>query len=107
MKNVNVKNFLADQIRTSAMEIIKTDEIESLIENGLLTHPNEYFDIVQECRVKLRHTDNERSKRVIEVKVDGSKVEKKTVSRNPHPWHGSPDPTQHSYLKLPTKVSDE
>ena len=42
MKEVNVQSFLADQIRTSAMEAIKMNEIKSLIHKGLLTHQDQY-----------------------------------------------------------------
>ena len=39
MNDVNVQTFLADQIRTSSMEIIKTEDIESLIPEGASLPP--------------------------------------------------------------------
>ena len=103
VKNDQTRDFLEELVRTSVVEIIKTDEVQSYIDQGLLSCEEEYHDVVEEARVKLTHRCDERCKRRISSK-DG---EDSFVCRKNHAVWSSPDPTTHQHIPLPCNLTEE
>lgn len=86
---------LQDMIRTSTLEIIKgPDDIERLLENGVLTMSEETKEITKRAEAVLPHR---RDRRCIRRIGPGESPENFSC-RKPHSVKKNPDPTIHSYV---------
>ena len=98
--NSESERFIQDLIRTSVMEIIKTDsDLPRMIENGLLKSVNEMEEITALSNTILVHRCNERCK----IRIGPGNTEKYFMCRKIHPVRGNPNPTKHSYVSINTK----
>ena len=61
-----VDNYLEDLCRTSVLEVIKTDEIESLIRQGLVRDYSHYEEIVRDASKFLTHRCDPRCQRRVD-----------------------------------------
>ena len=98
--NDNSEQFIQDLIRTSVMEIIKTDtDLPRLINNGMLKSVNDVADVTSLANTILVHKCNERCK----IRIGTGNTDKDFKCRKIHPVLGNPDPTKHSYISINTK----
>ena len=68
-----VDNYLEDLCRTSVLEVIKTDEIESLIRQGLVRDYSHYEEIVRDASKFLTHRCDPRCQRRVDHTGDPKK----------------------------------
>ena len=98
--NDNSEQFIQDLIRTSVMEIIRTDtDLPRLINNGMLKSVDEVADVTSLGKTILVHNCNERCK----IRIGPGNTDKDFRCRKIHPVLGSSDPTQHTYISINTK----
>ena len=76
-----VENYLEDLCRTSILEVIKTDEIDSLISQGLVKDHSHYEEILRDASRFLTHRCDPRCQRRVDHTGD---PEKDFVCRKPH-----------------------
>ena len=94
--------YFEDLIRTTGAEVIRVDEIDSLIERGMIKGLSEYEEILELTKV-LKHTCKPRC--LMRIKPgDGPECFK---CKKIHAVRDHPDPTQHGYIQIPVKLSQE
>ena len=82
-------------IRTSTMEIIKgPDELNRLLENGLLSTVDDVAEVVECAETVLPHRCDERCLR----RVGDGEGPENFRCRKLHPVRDNPDPTSHAYI---------
>ena len=94
--------YFEDLIRTTGAEVIRVDEIESLIERGMIKDFSEYEDIIEFTKF-LKHTCKPRCQMRIKP-GDGPECFK---CKKIHAVRDHPDPTQHAYIQIPVKLKQE
>ncbi len=106
LKKDSLNSLTNDQLNSliaiNVMEIVKFDQIEKLISDGLLSCPEDIDGIVQDGWRKLKHTCGQRC--LIRIGPgDGPenfKCCKQLAVKD------SPDATCHQFIKLPCNLSD-
>ncbi len=98
LTNDQLKNLIS----TNVMEIVKIDQIEKLISDGLLSCPEDIDGIVQDGWRKLKFTC---SKRCLIRFGPGDGPENFKCCKQ-HAVKDSPDPTCHQFIKLPCNLFD-
>ena len=88
------ERFVQDLLRTSAFDVIRTDEIESLMQRGLLKSQDEAADQVERARQLLQHRCNQRCQRKVGTGSD------ETVCRKLHSVRDSPDCSTHQFIPM-------
>ena len=99
--NNDTEQYIQDLIRTSVMEIVKTDsDLPRLIENGLLKSIDDMDDVKSLANTILVHKCDERCR----IRIGPGNTEKDFMCRKRiHPVRGNSDPTKHSYVSIKTK----
>ena len=95
--------FFEELIRTSVFEIVKTDEIHSLMDRGLLKSVDEVNDVVELAQTCLTHICGERCKRLVTSTKDDDP--KNYKCRKKHPVKDSPDCSTHQYIPMNVTLS--
>ena len=95
-------NQLNELISTNVLEINKHDQIDKLIEDGLLRCIDDIDDIVQDGWRKLKHNCNERCL----IKISDGDGPENNRCRKQHSVKGTPDPTSHQFIKIPCNLLD-
>ena len=95
------QKFLEESCCTSVLEIIKTEEIQPLIDRGLVRDRSEYEEILQDAKAILSHHCDQRCQIRIDHTGDFSKV---FVCRKPHSLRDSLGNLVHSYISLPVTL---
>ena len=88
------ERFVQDLLRTSAFDVIRTDEIESLMQRGLLKSQDEAADQVERARQLLQHRCNQRCQKKVGTGSD------ETVCRKLHSVRDSPDCSTHQFIPM-------
>ena len=98
--NENSEQYIQDLIRTSVLEIIKTDsDLPRLINNGMLRRIEDVAFYVELATKILVHICNERCK----IKARDGDTKDTLECRKIHPVKGSRDPTKHTYTLIATR----
>ena len=98
--NENTQQFIQDLIRTSVMEIVKSDsDIERLINEGLLKSIDDIPKIEKLAGTILTHKCDERCK----MRVGHGDSEKDFRCRKLHNVRDTPDPTKHCLIPIGIK----
>ena len=98
--NGNTENYIQDLIHTSVLEIVKTDEdIEILLENGLLKSVHDVADVTAHAGIILPHICDERCK----MRVNVGEGKRDFRCRKMHSVYDCPDTTCHNYVPIPHK----
>ena len=101
--NADSEKFIQDLIRTSVMEVLNTNEdVERLLENGLLKSVDDIPVIVDRADVILRHNCDERCK----VRVGEGEGPENFRCRKMNSVKDSPDPTCHNYIQFNHKYQE-
>jgi hypothetical protein len=58
--NKKQKDFIKDLIRGNICEIVRSDEVERLIEEGVFESINDYYDMIKDGEKFLQHICNPR-----------------------------------------------
>jgi hypothetical protein len=106
LKKDSLNSLTNDQlnnlIATNVMEIVKFDQIEKLISDGLLSCPEDIDGIVQDGWRKLKHTCGQRCL----IRIGPGDGPENFKCRKQHAVKDSPDSTCHQFIKLPCNLSD-
>jgi predicted GIY-YIG superfamily endonuclease len=95
--NGDAENFIQDLIRTSVMEIVRTeDDVERLLREGLLKSIDEINDVTALAGRILPHNCNARCKR----RVGTGNSEADFECRKLHSVRDCPDTTRHNYVPI-------
>ena len=92
-----------DLIRASIIDIVRSDEVQSLIDEGILNEYDDVYTIQDLARGILAHKCNPRC---MQCKGDGE-VPENFKCRKPNNLKISPDNTQHCHIPLPINHSPE
>ena len=95
--------FFEDLIRTSVFDVIRTDEVQSLMDKGLLKSVDEANDVIDLAKTCLVHKCGQRCKRLITSTKDGDP--KNYKCRKKHPVKDSPDCSSHQYIPMNVTLS--
>lgn len=76
---------------------MRTEEINSLVDKGLMSSPDEWHEITALASQLLPRGCNDRCKRM----TDSGQL----VCKKSHPVKDSPDPTSHQYVPMPYNFS--
>jgi len=95
------KAFLCNLIRGSADDLIREDEVQGLIDEGLLKDRDEWFAVKEQATELLTHKCNPRCQRKVGAGPDD------TVCRVPNNYISSPDPTSHCFVPTHEQHSSE
>ena len=99
-----IQTELRDMIRTSTLEIIKgPDELNRLLENGLLSTVDGVAEVVECAETVLPHRCDERCLR----RVGDGEGPEKFRCRKLHPVKDNPDPTSHAYIPFDTITTSQ
>ena len=94
----DTERHIQDLIRTSVLEVVRTDDdLERLLESGLLKSLDDVAEVTEHARKILRHACDECCKR--RVKADGKETD--CWGRKMHSVRDTPDPTRHCYIPVP------
>ena len=88
--------LILDMLRTSVFEVIKTDEISSLIERGLLKNMDDFFAKIELAKKFLSHHCGPRC----QIRIGIGTGNEDFVCKKPHPVRDSPDPLSHSFIPI-------
>ena len=94
--------YIYDLIRSSAMEIIKTDDMERLLENGLLKKTGEVSHYTKLAETILSHKCNARCM----MRIGPGNTAKDFKCRKIHPVWDNPDPTKHNFVPCGSALQD-
>lgn len=97
------KEALLDTIRTAAVEVIPSSDIERLMEEGLIKDIAEYHELIARALKLLKHSCNDRCMRRVNHTGD---PEVDFKCRKPHNVFDSPDVTRHCAVRIPVKLSE-
>ena len=97
------KDKMSDLIRASVMEIVRSCDVQDLINEGILNSFEDVYKLQDLAKKILAHKCNQRCLRHI---GDGDGPEN-FKCRKPDNFHISPDNTRNFFIPLPTKHSSE
>jgi len=96
--NGNEQEFVQELIRGSVVEIVRSNEVDKFIKEGLIDHPDDVSIILHEGKMFLRHRCNDRC---LVMNLDGS-----LRCRKMNNLHISKDNTRDTFIELPNKYTD-
>ena len=99
--NDKTRQVMLDMLRTSVFEVIKTKDMQPLIDKGLFSSNSDYFDKIELAGTFLPHMCNARCKRRI-APGDGPES---FVCRKLHAVKDSPDPARHQFIEMKFQFS--
>ena len=97
------KDFMDDIIRASKNEIVRPEEIQRLIDEGIFKSHEDWYEMQELTEKFLPHVCNERC----QMRVDSSGGSNDTKCRKLNNNKISPDITKHSFIELPRNWSKE
>ena len=96
------KDFILDLVRASVLEVVRTNEVDSLINDGTFKSIEDYKELICDAITFLPHkcTSGCQAKIIIdgEVKYKCRKLDNLKVSK---------DNTKHTFQSLPNEIPDE
>ena len=92
-----------DLIRASICDIVRTDEVQHLIDDGIFTDTKDYEEMQKDAGNILPHICNARCKK----RVDHKNCPSDFKCRKTNNLKMSPDNTKHCYVQLPNEHTPE
>ena len=101
--NGNSERFIQDLIRTSVLEVAKTnDDIQRLLANGLLKSIDEISEVTARASIILRHNCDDQYK----VRIRPGEGPENFRCRKLHSVSDCPDPATYNYVSIPYKYQE-
>ncbi|MDB4430361.1 hypothetical protein N9140_00205, partial [bacterium] len=100
--NGDTEKFIQDLIRTSVMDIVKSEDVERMLANGLLKSVDEVAEVHDLANVILRHNCDDRCK----IRVGPGESENDFRCRKLHAVRDSTDCTTQSYITIPHEYKE-
>ncbi len=98
----DAEKSIVDLLQTSVMEIVRTDEMQSLIDKGLLKSVDDVLRTTDLASKFLAHRCSARCLR----RIGPGDGPENFRCRKLHAVWDSPDPTRHQYIPLPVNLSE-
>ena len=99
----NAEEILMDAIRGSPWDIAKPEDVETLINEGLVQHVDEIPEIAPLAETLLKHVHDSRCYR----RTGDGDGEESLKCRKMHSLHDTPDPTSHQHIEIPVHFQPE
>lgn len=99
----NADEIIMDMIRTSPYDVVRPDDVEIMINEGLLKHKHETNEYTGLAAQILTHKCNPRC----QMRIGDGDGPENFKCRKPHPVLDSPSPSSHSFVEIPVNFSSE